>query len=1175
MKYFTKNILRRSCIVLLLFSYESTSLWAQASQSGTMSASRQHINFDEDWKFHLGHATDPAQDFNYSTTTIFSKAGATGKTAIAVDFNDSSWRSLQLPHDWAVELPFENSTSFEVMSHGYKPVGSLYPQSSIGWYRKHFKIARSDSGQRFVIQFDGIYRDSKIWVNGFYLGTNASGYCGVSYDISNYISFDKENVLVVRVDASQYEGWYYEGAGIYRHVWLNCMNNLHIAEDGVFLHSTVGPGSATVRIETKIINENPSATKGLLTSYITDRYGKIVAKSEAQPLLLNRNEIKSVSQKIIVPQPVLWSPDNPYLYRAIVEITSRKTSNGVKAEVPVDSEKLRFGIRTIRIDSSGLYVNGQYTKLKGVNAHQDHAAVGTAIPDNLQYYRVRLLKEMGTNAYRTSHNPPSPELLDACDSLGLLVLDENRLMNSSPEYMSQFEHLILRDRNRASVFLWCIGNEEGFVQTNSVGRRIATTLIEKQKELDPTRICTYGADLDNIYNGVNEAIPVRGFNYRIFGVDPYHEAHPGQPIIGTEMGSTVTTRGIYIRDSVNGYMPDEDLNAPWWATTAEAWWTLAATRPWWIGGFVWSGFDYRGEPTPDKWPNINSNFGVMDMCGFPKNIYYYYQSWWTDEDVLHISPDWNRHGKNSATVPVWINTNADSVELFLNGRSLGRKTMPRNRHLEWEVKYEPGTLEAVAFKKGKTIRAKVETTGEPYEVIVTPYKTTMTADGKDATVINISVVDKQGREVPDASDLIRFSVNGDLKLIGVGNGDPSSHEPDKCVDSLWQRHLFNGKCQVIVQSGFSNSLIKFEAKAAGLRTGSTDIYTVQPGPVQVVHSLDKNKTQGNASHAVSNAHPKPVGKMLGADISFLPELEARGVKFSDKGNQKDVFEILKDHGFNYIRLRIFKDPQKDNGYSPGKGFCDLAHTMEMAKRIKAAGMKFLLDFHYSDYWADPGKQFKPKAWEGKNFLQLQDSVYDYTKEVLLALKNQGTPPDMVQVGNEINHGMIWPEGHVRSFDSLAQLVFVGIQAVREVTPDASVMIHIALGGQNDESHFFLDNLVKRNVPFDVIGLSYYPKWHGTLADLKYNINNLAITYRKDIIVVEYSQHKEAVNEIAFTVTGGRGKGTCIWEPLNTWESIFDKEGKSNSFLMIYDSVSNRFVKPQSGVNITMTANSSR
>ncbi|HSC40131.1 MAG TPA: glycosyl hydrolase 53 family protein, partial [Chitinophagaceae bacterium] len=836
--------------------------------------------------------------------------------------------------------------------------------------------------------------------------------------------------------------------------------------------------------------------------------------------------------------------ETPYLYRVVPTISS---GNNI-----TDRETIRFGIRTIRIDSSGLYVNGRYTKLKGVNCHQDHAGLGSALPDYLQYYRIHLLKEMGVNAYRTSHNAPTPELLDACDSLGMLVLDENRLLNSSPEYMNQFERLVCRDRNHPSVFLWSIGNEEQYVQTNSVGKRIALTLLAKQKELDPTRTSTYAADVANIFKGVNEVIPIRGFNYRVAAVDSYHIDHPFQPIMGTEMGSTVTTRGIYTKDSIAGYLPDEDLTAPWWANTAEQWWPLAAERSWWMGGFVWTGFDYRGEPTPYQWPNINSHFGVMDMCGFPKNLYYYYKSWWSSDDVLHISPHWNWKGKEGSPVNVWVNSNAQSVELFLNGKSLGKKDMPRNRHLEWNVPYEPGTLEAIGTRDGRKITGQVTTTGEPYEIVVTPYKTTMLADGSDASVINISVVDKQGREVPDAGNLIRFSLHGDLKIIGVGNGDPSSHEPDKCADSAWQRRLFNGKCQVIVQSGRKSGVIKFEASAPGLQSGSTDIHTVRAVAPRSVTSI--RYPAGNGVYAI-----KPVSRMLGADISFLPQLEDRGIRFSDKGVQKDAIVILKDHGFNYIRLRIFNDPAADSGYSPKKGFCDLAHTLQMAKRVKAAGMKLLLDFHYSDYWADPGKQYKPAAWRNKDFAALRLSVYAFTKEVLEQLKAQGTAPDMVQVGNEINHGMIWPEGSISNTDSLAELVYAGIAGVKTACPTSPVMLHIALGGQNDESRFFIDNMLERGVPFDVIGLSYYPKWHGTLADLKYNATDLAKRYNKDIIIVEYTQLKKEVNEIAFDLPGNKGKGTCIWEPLNTWEAIFDKEGKSNDYLAMYDEISKKFV----------------
>jgi beta-galactosidase len=1119
-----------------LHSLAGTGGLTMAAVEGSL---RHSQSLDEGWKFHFGDAAEPSRDFNFSLVSIFAKSGKAAGTAIAPDFSDRDWRTLQLPHDWAVELPFENSSDSDVMAHGYKPVGGLYPRTSIGWYRKHFNLSAADSGRRWVIRFDGVFRDSKVWINGFYLGGNASGYSGFEFDITDYVRFDKENVLAVRVDASQYEGWYYEGAGIYRHVWLDSYEDLHIAQDGVFVHTVVGNESATVTVETTVQNNALSEGEAELTSYVTDRDGRQVGEAVTSSVSVAANGEKTVRQDISVPHPLLWSSESPYLYRAVAVLH-------LGGRI-VDAEKLRIGIRTIRIDSSGLYVNGVYTKIKGVNAHQDHAGVGCAMPDYLYYHRIKLLKEMGANSFRTSHNPPAPELLDACDSLGMLVLDENRLLNSSPEYLDQYRRLIFRDRSRASVFLWSIGNEEGHIQTNPLGRRIAQTLIARQREWDPTRLCTYGADLANEYKGVNEVVPVRGFNYRIFAVDPYHKDHPAQPILGTEMGSTVTTRGIYKKDSIVGYLPDEDLIAPWWANTAEQWWTLAADRSWWMGGFIWTGFDYRGEPTPYQWPNINSHFGVMDMCGFPKNLFYYYQSWWTDKDVLHISPHWNWKGREGKNISVWVNSNADRVTLFLNGRSLGEKVMPRNRHLEWNVAYAPGRLEAVGYRNGRKLTAVVETTGAPCEVVVTPDRTTMLADGKDASVINISVVDKEGREVPDAGDLIHFDIRGTIKIVGVGNGDPSSHEPDKCAERQWQRHLFNGKCQVIVAAGDRPDRVYFEASAPGLRPGSTEIFTVAPQKYVPAPPLP------------DTTHVRAVGKMMGADISFLPELEDKGIKFTDKGVQKDALLILKEHGFNCIRLRIFNEPARDSGYSPGRGFCDLTHTMQMARRIKTMGMQFLLDFHYSDYWADPGKQYKPEAWKNCDFPSLQDSVYAFTVRVLRALKDQGTPPDMVQVGNEINHGMIWPEGSISRPDSLAALLRAGIRGVRAVDAACPVMLHIALGGQNDESHFFLDNMLRRGVRFDVVGLSYYPKWHGTLTDLSYNVNDLARSYNKDIIIVEYTQLKKEVNQIAFSIPDGHGKGTCIWEPLNTWERIFDEQGRSNELLGIYDELSRRYI----------------
>ncbi|WP_445453909.1 beta-galactosidase GalA [Flavobacterium sp. 25HG05S-40] len=775
---------------------------------------QEKISLDEDWKFHFGHAANPEKDFDYSKTALLHKSNVFATTVVNPKFVDTTWTSTNVPHDWVVALPFVNSQQVEMDSHGYKPVGGAYPETSIGWYRKHFKVDKSKNNKRFEIQFDGIYRNAEIWINGFYVGTNFSGYVGNAYDVSDYINFEGDNVLVVRVDATQYEGWFYEGAGIYRHVWLNITDKIFIPNDGVFVHSELKGKNAQVTIETTVQNSHLKTATGSVYAYITDRNGKVVAKTSEQKIGLDFDKNITVKQKLNLNNVRLWSLEDPYLYKVIAVV---KSGNQI-----VHQTKTRFGIKTVTFDANkGFFLNGKHLKIQGTNNHQDHAGIGSALPEYMQYYRIKLLKEMGSNSYRASHNAPTPELLDACDSLGMLVVDEQRLLNSSPEYVNQFKRLLKRDRNHPSVFLWSIGNEEQNIQGNDYGKKIAQTLLAIQKDIDPTRTSTYAADMANDFKGVNEVIPIRGFNYREYAVADYHRAHPNQPLLGTEMGSTVTTRGIYEKDEIRAYVPDQDITHPWWASKAETWWKLAAENEHWLGGYVWTGFDYRGEPTPYKWPNISSHFGIMDVCGFPKNIYYYYKSWWTDKDILHISPHWNWPEKIGKPIDVWVNTNADDVELFLNGKSLGKKEMPRNSHLQWNVIYEPGTLEAVAYKKGKKITSKVATTGQASKIVLSPDKTTIIADGKDANVINISFVDIEGREVPDANNTVYFTISGDAKIIGVGNGDPSSHEPDQCRDGAWQRSAFNGKCQVIIQAGKTSGTIKLEAKANGLVSAST------------------------------------------------------------------------------------------------------------------------------------------------------------------------------------------------------------------------------------------------------------------------------------------------------------------------------------------------------------------
>lgn len=433
------------------------------------------------------------------------------------------------------------------------------------------------------------------------------------------------------------------------------------------------------------------------------------------------------------------------------------------------------------------------------------------------------------------------------------------------------------------------------------------------------------------------------------------------------------------------------------------------------------------------------------------------------------------------------------------------------------------------------------------EVVITPYKTTMLADGKDEALIKVVLIDKDGKELPSADHLVKFTIVGDAVISKLSDQKQYNEFglPDHVIT---EGKLHNGVLWVTLKAGQSKGVIKFEAKTEGLYPGSTEIRLVQPSVAHKVTTLAYS--------------PKRVsGKILGADISFLPELEAKGIKFSDKGVQKDAIQILKDHGFNYIRLRIFNNPARDSGYSPKAGFCDLEHTKQMAKRVKAAGFKLLLDFHYSDYWADPQQQYKPAAWRGQDFNALKHSVYAYTVDVLRQLKLQGTLPDMVQVGNEINHGMIWPEGEINNLDSLAELIYMGVNGVKAVDPAIPVMLHVALGGQNAECRFFFDNMLTRNVPFDVIGLSYYPKWHGTPADLKTNMADMAARYNRQVMVAEYTQLKTEVNDIAFDVPDNKALGTFIWEPLNTWEQIFDKDGKSNALIDLYDGIAQKYGVP--------------
>ena len=728
---------------------------------------REKLPLDAGWRFAFGHPTDPARDFDHATGyfSYLAKAGY-GDGPAAEKFDDAAWRQLDLPHDWAVEVPFSAQGS---PSHGCKEVGRKFPETSLGWYRKTFTIPASDLGRRISVEFDGVYRDSVVFVNGFYLGRQPSGYTGFRYDLTDYLNYGGANVIAVRVDATMEEGWFYEGAGIYRHVWLTKTAPLHVAALGTYVTTEVKESAATVSVRTTVVNEGVTAATFAVEQSIVDPDGRVVATESLDNLALTAGATAEIRSGLAVPEPRLWSIETPALHRLV---TSIRTGGAV-----VDKYETNFGIRTVRFDpDQGFFLNGKHVKLKGTNNHQDHAGVGVALPDALQYFRIARLKEMGSNAYRCSHNPPTPELLDACDRLGLLVIDENRLMGPSPEQLSQLEQMIRRDRNHPSVIMWSIGNEEWGIEGNIKGARIAASMQTFAQRLDPTRRIT--AAISGGWGGISSTIEAAGVNYIKQGnTDKQHADHPQQILLGTEETTTQGTRGIYFDDRANAHLSPQIEGSS--GGNAESGWKHYAARPFLAGIFYWTGFDYRGETTPFHWPAVGSQFGILDTCGFPKDGFYYLKSWWTEAPVLHIFPHWNWPGREGQTITVSANSNHEAVELFLNGKSLGKKDMPVNGHLAWSVVYQPGALEARGYRGGQVVETtRIETTGAPAQLVLAPDRATLNADGTDVAVYTVSVRDAQGRAVPTAANLISFEITGG-RIIGVGNGDPSSHEPEQ------------------------------------------------------------------------------------------------------------------------------------------------------------------------------------------------------------------------------------------------------------------------------------------------------------------------------------------------------------------------------------------------------------
>jgi beta-galactosidase len=771
---------------------------------------REILRLDSGWLFHLGDIESPVPTDKHIAAYMANKAGwARGAAKPAYD--DSDWRSVDLPHDWSIEGAIDRGN---YVDNGFLPRG-------IGWYRRHFRLDEADRGRFLALSFDGVSSHCIVYVNGHLLHRNFCGYTSFTVDISDIARFGEEaNTIAIRVDATPIEGWWYEGAGIYRHVRLTKSDRMHVAPDGVLVyaepapsipHSVTDARSAVewnVRVHVTIENTSDRDQQFAVKAEVIDSTGEVLAHKCA--FWGMARGLRQFHECLTVSRPSLWSLSNPVLYRLRISIRR----NGLL----IDETVTPFGFRTVRFDPDhGFFLNDESVKLKGTCNHQDHAGVGVAVPDSIHEFRIRRLKEMGCNAYRCAHHPPAPELLDACDRLGMLVIDENRTFGSSPGHLEQLGAMVRRDRNHPCIIAWSICNEEA-IQGTPEGANIARAMMHHIKSLDPSRAITAGVSGGILNdNCIADVIEVIGINYQLPLQDSYHAKHPHTPLQASETHCVLSTRGTYQTDPSRYQFASDDTEITPWGASARQTWGHVRERDFVAGLFVWSGFDYRGEPTPHGWPCVSSQLGMMDTCGFAKDAFFRHRAFFSAEPFIHISPHWNRPGREGEVMNAIAYTNCHQAELFLNEQSLGRKEVDPIEMASWEVPYAPGVLRAVGFNEGKQCAETIiETTGPAVslglEIHPSMHAVCIPADGQFAIPVTVFALDSSARRVPDSADFVTFTIDGPGRIIGVGNGDPTCHEPDKAS----ARSLFRGLAQVIVQTTSAAGEITLHATARGL-----------------------------------------------------------------------------------------------------------------------------------------------------------------------------------------------------------------------------------------------------------------------------------------------------------------------------------------------------------------------
>lgn len=808
---------------------------------------RQRLAFDDGWLFHLGELADPP-----ARRTL--KSGACGSVSDCVEGErgalrvppgrevlagflpafapslasarrlDGAWAPVELPHDWRILQPYVPDGGNDVYPQawqGFLPAGVAY-------YRKTFTAPAAWADGRVGVDFDGVMRASTVWINGHLLGENGSGYTSFGFDISDLLRYGDEgdNVLLVRCDVSEPEGWWGEGAGIYRHVWLTATGTVSIARHGVYARAAeLADAHGLVDVDVAVRNDSGVVVAAALACRLVDDAGAVVAE-ERRTVELG-GDATTWSLRLAVPQPRRWSVEKPQLYRLA-------TALSVAGEA-VDEVSVPFGFRSLEfVAGRGFFLNGERVQINGVNLHQDFAGVGIAVPDRVIDYKLEALRDMGCNAIRSAHHQPNPHLLDACDRLGIMVICENRHLTASAAALADLEELVTAGRNHPCVIAWGLENEE-FLEATPTGRRVLRTLVRRVKSLDPTRATTLGG-CNGLDDGFYDEVDVAGYNYA--SSDGTFDRHHGEQVqrclLATEDSAIPATRGCYADDPERGHLSEygtrvDPFDLPSVREPGRVW-QFYAQRPHIAGAFVWAGFDYRGEPYPLGWPCIGSHYGVMDSCGFPKARYWLLRSFYRDEPLVHLMPHWNWAGREGEPIEVVVYSNCDEVELALNGRSLGARK-PDAHTARWTVPYEPGELSASGRRGAMLVAsAGVTTTGDPAAVNLRADRQAAAASRHDVVVFVADVVDAAGRLVPTASDSIAFSATGG-RVVGVGNGDPADHDPDVAS----QRRAFAGRCLVIVAPDPSAATMVVEARAPGLRAGRSEVSIV---------SLDSGEKHG-------------------------------------------------------------------------------------------------------------------------------------------------------------------------------------------------------------------------------------------------------------------------------------------------------------------------------------------